>query len=31
MGAMVNNLRSFLLLELGKGLFMTLKYFFKPK
>ena len=31
MGAMVNNLRSFLLLELGKGLFLTLKYFFKPK
>ena len=28
---MVNNLRSFLLLELGKGLFLTLKYFFKPK
>ena len=31
MGAMINNLRSFLLLELGKGLFLTLKYFFKPK
>ena len=26
-----NALRSFLLLELGKGLFLTLKYFFKPK
>ena len=31
MSAMVNSLRSFLLLELGKGLFLTLKYFFKPK
>ena len=31
MGAMINSLRSFLLLELGKGLFLTLKYFFKPK
>ena len=31
MNAMVNSLRSFLLLELGKGLFLTLKYFFKPK
>ena len=29
MGAMINSLRSFLLLELGKGLFLTLKYFFK--
>ena len=29
--AMINSLRSFLLLELGKGLFLTLKYFFKPK
>ncbi|MEK9552838.1 MAG: NADH-quinone oxidoreductase subunit I, partial [Alphaproteobacteria bacterium] len=28
---MINSLRSFLLLELGKGLFLTLKYFFKPK
>ena len=26
MGAMSNSLRSFLLLELGKGLFLTLKY-----
>ena len=26
-----NVVRSFLLLELGKGLFLTLKYFFKPK
>ena len=31
MGAMINSLRSFLLLELGKGLFLTLRYFFKPK
>jgi len=31
MGAIINSLRSFLLLELGKGLFLTLKYFFKPK
>ena len=31
MGAMINSLRSFLLLELGKGLFLTLMYFFKPK
>ena len=30
-GAMIKSLRSFLLLELGKGLFLTLKYFFKPK
>ena len=28
---MIDLLRSFLLLELGKGLFLTLKYFFKPK
>ena len=31
MSAVANALRSFLLLELGKGLFLTLKYFFKPK
>ena len=31
MSAMITSLRSFLLLELGKGLFLTLKYFFKPK
>ena len=31
MSALSNALRSFLLLELGKGLFLTLKYFFKPK
>ena len=31
MSAMVNSLRSFLLLELGRGLLLTLKYFFKPK
>ena len=31
MSAVSNALRSFLLLELGKGLFLTLKYFFKPK
>ena len=31
MAALVNAVRSFLLLELGKGLFLTLKYFFKPK
>ena len=31
MRAMIDSLRSFLLLELGKGLFLTLKYFFKPK
>ena len=31
MSAVSNTLRSFLLLELGKGLFLTLKYFFKPK
>ena len=31
MGAMINSLRSFLLLELGKGLFLTLRYYFKPK
>jgi Formate hydrogenlyase subunit 6/NADH:ubiquinone oxidoreductase 23 kD subunit (chain I) len=31
MSAISNALRSFLLLELGKGLFLTLKYFFKPK
>ena len=31
MSALVNAVRSFLLLELGKGLFLTLKYFFKPK
>ena len=30
MSAVSNALRSFLLLELGKGLFLTLKYFFKP-
>ena len=28
---MVNALRSFLLLELARGLLLTLKYFFKPK
>ena len=27
MAALVNAVRSFLLLELGKGLFLTLKYF----
>ena len=31
MSAMVNALRSFLLLEMAKGLLLTLKYFFKPK
>ena len=31
MAALVNAVRSFLLLELGKGLFLTLKYLFKPK
>ena len=31
MSAVANAMRSFLLLELGKGLFLTLKYFFKPK
>ena len=31
MFALVNAVRSFLLLELGKGMFLTLKYFFKPK
>ena len=31
MSALVNAFRSFLLLELGKGMFLTLKYFFKPK
>ena len=31
MRAMIDSLRSFLLLELGKGLLLTLKYFFKPK
>ena len=31
MSAVSNALRSFLLLELGRGLFLTLKYFFKPK
>ena len=31
MSAMITSLRSFLLLELGKGLFLTLKYFFRPK
>ena len=31
LSAVSNALRSFLLLELGKGLFLTLKYFFKPK
>ena len=31
MSAISNALRSFLLLELGKGMFLTLKYFFKPK
>jgi len=31
MSSVSNALRSFLLLELGKGLFLTLKYFFKPK
>ena len=31
MRALTDSLRSFLLLELGKGLFLTLKYFFKPK
>ena len=31
MAALVNAVRSFLLLELGRGLFLTLKYFFKPK
>ena len=31
MSAMVNALRSFLLLELARGLLLTLKYFFKPK
>ena len=31
MSAIVNSLRSFLLLELGRGLLLTLKYFFKPK
>ena len=31
MSALVNAVRSFLLLELGKGMFLTLKYFFKPK
>ena len=31
MVALVNAVRSFLLLELIKGLMLTLKYFFKPK
>ena len=31
MSAIVNALRSFLLLELARGLLLTLKYFFKPK
>src|SRR5210317_1010800 len=31
MSALINAVRSFLLLELGKGMFLTLKYFFKPK
>ena len=31
MSAMVNALRSFLLLELARGMLLTLKYFFKPK
>ena len=31
MSTVSNALRSFLLVELGKGLFLTLKYFFKPK
>ena len=31
MSALVNAVRSFLLLELVKGMFLTLKYFFKPK
>ena len=31
MSAMMNALRSFLLLELARGLLLTLKYFFKPK
>ena len=31
MSSISNALRSFLLLELGKGLILTLKYFFKPK
>ena len=31
MSSLVNAVRSFLLLELGKGMFLTLKYFFKPK
>ena len=31
MAALVNAVRSFLLIELGKGLFLTFKYFFKPK
>ena len=31
MSVLVNAVRSFLLLELGKGMFLTLKYFFKPK
>ena len=31
MRALTDQLRSFMLLELGKGLLLTLKYFFKPK
>ena len=31
MSPMVNALKSFLLLELARGLLLTLKYFFKPK
>ena len=31
MSAIVNALKSFLLLELARGLLLTLKYFFKPK
>ena len=31
MSSMVNALRSFLLLEMVRGLMLTLKYFFKPK
>ena len=31
MSAMINAVRSFLLLEMLKGLMLTLKYFFKPK
>ena len=31
MSALISAVRSFLLIELGKGMFLTLKYFFKPK